>query len=217
MTRPRAEHIRKALSSEPRSLVPTVIGASAALVGYVALPWLRMQFAGLYGALGSTPEELGIGYIDILLRSVFAMFFALGPIFALTVWTVLNRTQVPGTFKQYSTSRQGLAAAVVVIWMLGFLFFLAGRVTTLESVARSGGTVTTVDMVPFGSLIDIVIRPARVIWATDPALTSTIGRCEMFLGESGGKTILYDPRHEEAIRVPGNLVVVAVDQAATSC
>lgn len=100
-----------------------------------------------------------------------------------------------------------LAAVALVVVVVVFATAAKNRADQV----RQGQAVGPVKFLVGSVLLDLRAQPATILWTgrTSPA-TSVLkgGRCLMYLGQSDGTTVLYDPLAGETLRVPSAAVLV---------
>lgn len=181
------------MSRQLHSLWAYVIPA-ASIIGIVIYGMLRQLYAGFYGSLGASPEEVGFGYSETLSLSGVAMLWVLILPSACVLLALTAASRLRHGNPTRDRVRQIAPSLIVVMLALGVVAIFW---TTWDATSRaySGRAVTAVNIGPI-QLLGLRAEPATVWWQSgrateDPDLTS--GTCLLYLGQANGTTVLYDP------------------------
>jgi hypothetical protein len=199
-------------------------------VAYVAL---RLAYTRFYDTLGVAPEDLGLGKVDLLVRSAgLVVLFALTGVVLLEVAAsvvvpiAIALVFFKGMRKDTKKPEQGTPAAgprrrpawTARWWKAGAAISVALVVVlvtvTAPSVARhvEQGKAYRDWTLPWRA------DPATVRWLRQPPAGDPLsGRCVMYLGQANGIAVLYDVRSRRVVRVPSSEVVILIETSADSC
>jgi hypothetical protein len=199
-------------------------------VAYVAL---RFAYTRFYDTLGVAPEDLGLGKIDLLVRSVgLVVTFALAGVLLLEVaaFAFVLITPVLLVLKGVSKDRKRPEQGTSTVrsrrrpaW--------AGRGWKAGAVASVALVAVLVTVLGPGAARRVeqgkAYRDWTVPWRADPAIVRWLhqppggdplsGRCVMYLGQANGIAVLYDVRSHQVVRVPSSEVVILINTSADSC
>lgn len=176
---------------------------------------LRQLYAKFYGTLGASPEEVGLGYQQVLaLSGVAILVFTLvgGAFFLLRL--PLLRTNVIKSEQRLGVTIAG--AVLTVLFLAAGTWWLDHQTGDSASRAYRGESVTSVN---FGGVQVLGLRaePALIQWfSKPPAGTDTIsGHCLMYLGTADGVDVFFDPGpgSQRTIRVQASAIVMTVFRA----
>ncbi|MBJ7608942.1 MAG: hypothetical protein JF887_05865 [Candidatus Dormibacteraeota bacterium] len=154
---------------------------------------LRQLYAKFYGSLGASPEEVGLGYQQVLaLSGVALLAFALiaGAVFLLRFplrhVKVIKKRPRPWV----AIGRASLSALFVV----GGTWWLDVQAGDSATRAYHGHAVTSVNIAGL-QVLGLRAEPATIQWYQKPPLgEDTIsGRCLMYLGVADGVDVFFDP------------------------
>jgi hypothetical protein len=170
---------------------------------------LRQLYATFYGTLGASPEEVGLGYQEVLALSGAAMFAFALPIGAFAL--------VRLKFKTGPQRRVSIVAAVLVapVLIAAGISWLYQQTKADAARAYQGGEVTSVN---FGGIQVLGLRaePALVQWSGTPPQGEDIsGHCLMYLGTANGFDVFFDPGPGaiRTIRLQASAIVLTVYRA----
>jgi hypothetical protein len=192
------------------------VGVAAA---YVAL---RFAYTRFYDTLGVAPEDLGLGKVDLLVRSaglVLASALTGVVLLELAVFVVFLIVAAPVILKGTLDARPRLRRAWFTRgWKAGAVASVALVVALVTvggpSVARlvEQGKAYRDWTVPWRA------DPATVTWLRQPPAGDPLsGRCVMYLGQANGIAVLYDVGSRRVVRVPSSEVVILIETSAHSC
>jgi hypothetical protein len=183
--------------------VLTVAGA----VFYVAL---RLAYETFYGRLQLTPEDVGIGYGDALVRAA-GMAFYVGLAAVFLLGSVLYSGRGRRVFSHVGPRQARLLAGGCVVAAIAILFSLMWAVANNQAsqVEHHGHTGT-----PF-FFLDTGIRAekANISWLVKPPpqpLEDLPNHQLAFLGSSGGTVVLYDTEAKKSFLIPSNDVTLSL-------
>lgn len=176
---------------------------------------LRQLYAKFYGTLGASPEEVGLGYQQVLALSGVAIlvFTLVGGAFFLLRFPLLRANVI----KSEQRKRVSLAAAVLtVLFLAAGTWWLDHQTGDSAGRAYRGQAVTSVN---FGGVQVLGLRaePALVQWFNKPPTgEDTIsGHCLMYLGTADGVDVFFDPGPgpQRTIRLQASAIVMTVYRA----
>jgi hypothetical protein len=178
------------------------------LVGVLLYAFLWTATSAFYSRLGVDPQELGIDYGSILVKSAGAIVLVLILSIVLVLLTsrLRDRRRTEGSLSP--TSRRTLVALGigVLVWGVG-LFVIAA---VHANMARDGRVApTSVGFLPY---VPWRVWPAEVAAAeADPssAVELLTRDCVFYLGTGNGKAFFYDVDQHRTIHVSTGAVVVS--------
>lgn len=190
---------------------------AVSVIGLLMYGLLRQLYAHFYGSLGASPEEVGLGYSEILALS------GIGFIGVIVLPLVIAGALV-FTIRRFTSTPD---PRDVVLWLavpLAVLSAIAGTWSLVHSTwdlttkAYNGVSVTSVNLGPL-QLLGLRAEPATVRWTgsatpPDPALDNDT--CLLYLGQANGISVFFDPGPPvvRTIRVQTADVVVEVARAS---
>jgi hypothetical protein len=187
----------------------------AAAVFAVLVYWiLRQLYATFYGVLGASPEEVGLGYQQMVSLSTVALLaiVLIGGVLVL-IRTLLVRSNL---LQARHRTRVSIAGAVVAVLILaagvGWLFAQAKHDAAL---AYDGQPVTSVNLGGI-ELLELRAEPASIEWAANPPSgpDTVSGHCLMYLGTADGVSVFFDPGPEiRTIRLQLSEITVTLYRA----
>jgi hypothetical protein len=196
------------------------------MAGLVSYAYLSTCYDRFYGSLGVDPNDVGLTYIGTLARSsgfVIASLFIIGCL--VTAFLGVTRGFRVGSMSFAPRSRGHLALLVVFVGLLIGAFsgapFLA---SDAARDVRAGKPVAPIQFsqVPWSPyrlpltlpVVAIHADPATVEPAGDTTDSSSVERLQghrlLYLGQSGGTTVLYDATSDRAVYVPTSSIVLHV-------
>jgi hypothetical protein len=175
---------------------------------------LRVSYATFYSRFDLDPEEVGLGEVQILVRSFEALTSTV--VYALIVvafFFVRERRQSVKESPSRPYARHWPYLTFIGAAALVLLFSLPTDATRLANKVQKGAPVHAK---PFS--LKSLFLPARLDVKAPPATITPLGAQELperlrsralrFLGESGGTVVLYDYRRRTTLRVPKDSVLV---------
>lgn len=193
--------------------------ALSTLLGLFFYGVLRFAYGIFYRKLGTTPEEVGLSYSDILSQSIVGLAGYLvwnaGVVLALTAitvgpWWALHRRKSSADQMKHPLERYvaRIAAASCSVAALATLVLIP-VVANSRADDIIGGFQTS--PVAFGAFEVLPLRadPA-VATSTSREMRPLLDQCVLYLGRSDGLVVLFDPNEQETIRVPTSSTAVRV-------
>src|SRR5262245_19497354 len=174
--------------------VLTVAGA----VFYVAL---RLAYETFYGALQLTPEDVGIGYGDALVRSAGLGFYVGVGLVAVVAAALLGGK---GRLGKRTVSFLDAVVVVVAIGLFVVAWYEARRLA--NHVERDGHAGTPLFFLDTG----IRAERAKVLWLGPAHGPKGLKDHLAYLGSAGGSVVLYDVDTRRSLRIPSNDVAVSI-------
>jgi hypothetical protein len=228
-------------SAEPsRAEIPSVDwrripwGAIAKLTGaFGALVYAALYVAAeeVYSPLGVAPNEVGLGYAELLVRSATytaAAFvvglggFVLGQLSvrALRRLRRRSRRQSTGSSLKADASRARDSTDAELALGTAVVLSLVPLVVLITSVIHARGALQD-GRVP-QNLLGVSppwdARMAQVTWTAGRAPQGlSLAQRVLYLGEDNGVTVLYDPCVHHALRVPASTVIVSIQGGQKRC
>jgi hypothetical protein len=191
---------------------------AATILGATFYAIVRASLTSFYGAFGLEPEDVGLGYTDVLVRAVagllILLFIGLGPLALAAVATIVFQRKGLGPL--FSDRFLAIYAA---FWVLaGLSFTLLGLQATANYSAARVRSGTSVRPAQIPHLLDLILNPLAI--RAEPVTVEWLGSDEprtlencncklMYLGRSSGVVALYDVRHGRTLRLPESELVVA--------
>jgi hypothetical protein len=188
------------------------VAVTLTVVGLLVYTSLRLSAGVFYGRFGFTPEDVGLGYAEILARSLYTLILLTiygGILIFATLWLAASVAFVveraSGSIRKRSRNWEARRSLVsrgkefVRLWpALTALTVLAIPVIAAAFEADSvekGRPVRQSDWaLPFAW-----DAPAAVVTRADG---ESDGRCVIYLGNAGGFVALYDPADASSLRLP---------------
>ena len=175
---------------------------------------LRQLYATFYGTLGASPEEVGLGYQQMLSLSAVAIlaFVLLGGAFFLIRFPLM-RTNVLKTSDRKTASAVG-AVLTALVFVAG-IWWLFQQAKDSAARAYQGQPVTSVNVGDI-QVLGLRAEPATVQWSAKPpnGPDTISGHCFMYLGTADGAAVFFDPGPEiRTIRLQVSEIIVTVYRA----
>ena len=203
-------------------------------VAYVAV---RLAYTSFYNTLGVAPEDLGLGKVDLLVRSagLLALFALAGVLLlevaafvAMLVAVLMAAAQVFFKRAPEDTRKpeQDTPAAgprrrpawAKRWWMAGAAISVALVVVLIAVLAPLAARRVEQGKAYRDWTVPWRADPATVRWLHQPLAGDPLsGRCVMYLGQANGISVLYDVRSRRLVRIPSSEVVILIDTSADSC
>jgi hypothetical protein len=176
---------------------------------------LRVSYVMFYNRFGVDPEEVGLGYVQVLTQVatgslVILVFLALQ--FVSYFWLSSNSERL-------SERRfHGLLLTQVVGTVTLIIAFSFVNAFSLSASVSTGSTITPpglhVSSFFFQNILAIRVPRVRVYWidqrATPPQRWKG-SRTLMYLGQAGGVSVFYDSVKKETLRLPTSAVFMKDD------
>jgi hypothetical protein len=196
------------------------IPALATVLGVITYGFLRLAYGSFYRPLGVTPEEVGLGFNEVLTRSILFMVLVVG--FAAValiifvagsvVWRrAFHRTHAPRSLPRRTIHLVFIVALVVAA--LSFEFALVGAARESAEAVKEGRSVGPVRLL-WLPLLRFQAEPADVSWLgqSQPPTALAERTCIHFLGAANGTLVLYDTRADQVLRLPQDQILVAANR-----
>jgi hypothetical protein len=196
--------------------LPAVLIAS----GLILYGYLSLGYYSFYGRLGVDPNDVGLSYAGTLTRSSgFAVTCLLGVIFLLPPPFLQRRPRVERKLSRVPNGAQRVFAVAILSTamglMLGWAHGAAARVedgVPVRPIHLPGPLLSTF------ILLAIHADPAYVEPAGKPGEFPAVERLRqeglLYLGQSTGTVVLYDPAAQEAVYVPAGSIVLHVSNCS---
>jgi hypothetical protein len=187
------------------------------VLGILVYGWLRQLYSVFYGTLGASPEEVGLGYQQVLALSGLSLFLIVLVIAGVYAGLLSLRKLLPWVDSDPSSSvrRETILLPSLFVGMLslvGFFLWLYGASTADAARAFQGQAVTSVNVMAV-QVLGLRAEPATVQWADKPppGVDSISGRCLLYLGSADGRDVYFDPGPPaRTIRLQTTSVVMTV-------
>jgi hypothetical protein len=201
---------------------------------------VRLYYNRFYGALGISPNELGLGYASILASSVGFLLvgvsivlsptLVIGLIYATSYVTKTPKSDFPRSFRGLleqlrpgllHITRSALPAAIIVTLAIATVWFVH-RAEHYSNEVKQGHAVKFRG-VPFSSFI-VRATPAEIIvigkGSEEPGLEVLQSRSRrepplLYLGQANAAFMFYDSEEQQAIQVPASSVVLRLNNCQT--
>lgn len=209
--------------------------AVAAVLGLVAYAGLRYAYTRFYTPLGVLPEEVGIGYVQVLAYagpSLIVILLVGGNLFitsvALLAFEAKRRSSSPANVDEEEVRQRRLTARkrLIVGTSLGYavgglglaIVFLGATASSREEALRAGNRVEPIQLLGV-EVLNVWGTPSTV-FPSDMQPSAAVGaleqRCVLYLGRANGTVVLFDHTDDVVIRVPDGAVIVE-ELAETRC
>jgi hypothetical protein len=197
-------------------------------------------YSSFYGPLSVDLEDVGLNYVTILAHSTNQI--AMPVILTLLGIYTLRRAQQARTHGEWRAGRaytgrwrrlrQSRAWLKPIGWLiLGIVLTFAlavyvfdtyaveGRIRSNVSAVRDGRAVAEIKgPVSRLSLLNVYVRAATIepVAAANvsPAVRKLAGRQLLYIGQSDGTLVLFDPTVDRTIQLPRNSVVLSLDSSS---
>jgi hypothetical protein len=197
------------------------------MAGLLIYAYLSTCYDRFYGSLGVDPHDVGLTYIGTLARSsgfVIASLFIIGCL--VTAFLGVARGFGVGSvgFAPLSGRRLALVRVVFVGLLIGAFSSAPFLASNAARDVQAGKPVAPIQFAqgPWSPsrpplifpVVAIHADPATVEPAGDTTDSSSIERLQshrlLYLGQSGGTTVLYDATSDRAVYVPTSSIVLHV-------
>lgn len=198
------------------------------IAGAVTYAFVRASLARFYGRFGVDPEDVGLGYAEVLTRAVLGLAFGYAVLVVLGFLAIALGVGFAGEIGRSAEARAARwAGPTFKVWLvlalpvLGVLLpfraealgddVVDGREVRpfrLEEyrAALSFGNAFGTGNNPFGIRAEVV-----EVEAAAPGTTSPLAACQcalIYLGRSDGIAVLYDATNGRTLRIPDSDVVI---------
>lgn len=195
---------------------------SLPIIGLLLYGVLRFSLALFYNSFGFSPEEVGFGYAQTLVWSVYgivayALLFAIIdhgiPLIGVTIWRALDWVRGKDSWRirdrihDLGASPPAAVRALMLVFALIYLSSLVLTATWTGQRAANGDPVPYQLTRPFRAEAAIV----HLLGAYADNNVVLQGQCVLYLGEADGIYALFDPASGAALRVPAGSVVIETD------
>jgi hypothetical protein len=197
-----------------------------ALVAILLYGYLSIAYDQFYRRLGVDLSDVGLSYTGVLARSsgfVVAYLLGVALLVGLVVTSRLHmdqRRRLDPAKATRDTRRLSAVNAVVAVLLAGTLVFPLVDAGDAARKAQVGFAVGPVrqrgDLGPISELPIVAIRadPATVEPSGKPGDAPAADRLRgshlLYLGQSGGTVVLYDPAFQQAVYVPAASIILRV-------
>jgi hypothetical protein len=180
---------------------------SLSLVGVLLYTLLWTATSAFYSRLGVDPQDIGVDYGSILVKSAGQIVLIVGAVllYFLGFGVYSRRRRAAGKGDARMLLAFGPLALVVILWAAG-LFSIA---TIHANDVRKGIVVPTTRF--YFPYVPWRVWPAEVSpSATDPpsTITDLAEDCVFYLGQGNGYSFFYDVDEKRSIHIPSSQVVV---------
>jgi hypothetical protein len=188
-----------------RFVLPVVVVLAALVYGI-----LRQLYATFYGRLGASPEDVGLGYQQMLSLStvtILAIVVVSGAFFLARFFLI--RSNVLKV--KYRQNASILGAVLAVLLLAGGVWWLFAQTNDGATRAYLGQPVTSAGVGDI-QVLGLRAEPAIIEWSAKPTGPDTIsGHCLMYLGTADGAAVFFDPGPAiRTIRLPVSAITVTI-------
>jgi hypothetical protein len=205
---------------------------------------LYLVYSRFYNLLGAAPEEVGLGYGNIFLRSLGLLgFFLMGLLLVLFTYLLgfanrllkrpsiesMSRADLEWVLKYRSRLRDrkmkvpGIVRSLAMIVLtpaivIALIYSTTGLAESYAQLVQSGIEVTPPRIGPI-MMLDVRANPVSITWTgvANPEQKALLVHRLMDLGQSGGSVILYDSTTQRLLRIPsGSVVLMAANCEASA-
>jgi hypothetical protein len=191
--------------------------AAFAAAGLLLYGVLYMVYANFYGSFGLLPEEVGLGYANIFVRS-------LGLLTAITACALMLRLAfIMYIFRSNQHGNSRIRRAIVAFFRAGsfllpllfVVLWLASLFSLTDTYAfglRVGLNLRPARLGPL-TVLDIGATPVRLIWGNDasPQQKRLMIDHLLYLGRNEGVVVVYDYSTQSVLRLPsGSVTIIAL-------
>jgi hypothetical protein len=183
-------------------------GKSLSLVGVLLYTFLWTATSAFYSRLGVDPQDIGVDYGSILVKSAGQIVLIVGAVllYILGFAVYSRRRRSAGREDARMLPAFGPLALVVILWAVG-LFSIAA--IHANDVRKGIVVPTTFAFLPY---VPWRVWPAEVsASAIDPPsiITDLAEDCVFYLGQGNGYSFFYDVDEKRSLHVPSSQVVVS--------
>jgi hypothetical protein len=173
---------------------------------------LRESYVIFYSRFGVDPEDVGLGYVQVLTQVATGSLLILAFIVSQAVayfWLYKRDPQESSTGRTRFLILGQVLGMVLLIIALSF-----STAFRLSSHVRSGSAIapTGFDLSAFvNNILAVRVPQVQVYWADERATSAARwsgARSLMYLGQASGVSVFYDPARRETLRLPSGSVVV---------
>jgi hypothetical protein len=196
---------------------------AATIAGGVTYAVVRVSLARFYGRFGVEPEEVGLGYADVLVRTVFGLALTYVLLFVagfLVLAMLVGIAGKGGPLARYEDRAAQWAGPAFIAWLIVvlpvLLVLLPFRAEALADDIVAGTAVRPFRLEeyrgdlslgnPFGIRAEFVTVEA--LDGTVPPLLKNCDCTLIYLGRSSGIAVLYDVTHRRTLRLPDAELVI---------
>lgn len=177
------------------------------LISVLGIPLYVALWAGasaFYGRLGVDPQEIGLNYGTILIKSWGQLFFLL--LAALYLYFLVDRLHRRGrrTAKRVTI---GLFVVLVIAWWSSLILLAVTRSSDAQKGILHRTSLLFVTFMPW-SVWPATVEPADA--SPPPELAAVTGDCLVYLGRAEGITVLYDVDRHASLRIPSGQLILDV-------
>jgi hypothetical protein len=190
--------------------------AAFAAAGLLLYGILYMVYANFYGSFGLLPEEVGLGYANVFVRSLGLLIVIASCVLMLRlafVMYIFRSNQHGG-----SRPRRIITALLrsisfllpllfVVVWLVSSL----GTTDRYAAYLRLGQNLYPVRLGPL-TMLDISASPVQLIWGNDatPQQKRLMIDHLLYLGRNESTVVVYDYSTQSVLRLPsGSVTIIA--------
>jgi hypothetical protein len=190
-----------------------------AITGLVAYVMLRAAYLRFYGEFGLAPDDLGLGYVELLTQSATALVVPIAyglPLLALYVVFTRSRGNTRPPADAAGRPRSWLTLApVLLLIVVGAGGFLVVHPASQDAQAVVAGNAVRPSKLLGVRLTSWGAEAATLSWTTNkisPTLRPLAHSCLMYLGESDNTLFVYSPHAlgRRTFLIPAALAVVRI-------
>jgi hypothetical protein len=184
------------------------VGEWARLIPFIGVALYTLLWtaaSSFYSRLGIDPQDVGVDYASILVKSSGQIILlGLAAAYLVFYWRVRRVVQNPRSIRLAAV---GLIGVVLLVLWLGGLLWLA---TYHASGVRDGRIEPTTRL--FFPIVPWRVWPAEVASTGTGAptlLREVTEHCVFFMGQSDGVTVLFDVQMQRSLRIPSSQIDLA--------
>jgi hypothetical protein len=182
------------------------------LFGLLLYASLRLGAGIFYGRLGFNPEEVGLGYAEILAKAAYGLllFVALNVLIMLVYWPLgrwIASMWIRPRGRPPLKTKRGKSLERATPWVLSVVLVLMVSTPVAGGFGQASQVEQGVVNPPYVQLVWWDTRAAEIQTAEGSAVNLPEG-CLIYLGQANGFAAIYDPRTDTSWRVPTGSIAI---------
>jgi hypothetical protein len=188
------------------------LSAVVAVLGLILYVPTYVAYEYFYTSLGVSPDEIGLGYATALSREItwlasyIVILCSVGALLVAAVWLAVGPARLWGILRlprrpAAPTRRvSALTAALATAIVLEIVVFQVQSVPTVNSGIPAAPSARSF----FKARADLV----QVAWIDKSPQAAAVPERMLYLGQSNGVAVFWDPRDEQSVRIPTGSIVI---------